>query len=86
LRAILHKKIYPQGSCSATPFIKKYLEATPISQFDEEEDNEDGDDEEELATVSENGSKWVKTDSECKLCTFNDLFTLLHFITQFFSV
>ncbi|QCE13587.1 uncharacterized protein LOC114162986 isoform X2 [Vigna unguiculata] len=64
LRAILHKKIYPQGSCSATPFIKKYLEATPISQFDEEEDNEDGDDEEELATVSENGSKWVKTDSE----------------------
>ncbi|BAT80029.1 hypothetical protein VIGAN_02298900 [Vigna angularis var. angularis] len=64
LRAILHKKIYPQGSCSTTPFINKYLEATPISQFDDDEDNEDGDDEEELATVSENGSKWVKTDSE----------------------
>ncbi|KAK7354582.1 hypothetical protein VNO80_20047 [Phaseolus coccineus] len=64
LRAILHKKIYPQGSCSTTPFIKKYLEATPISHFDDDEDNYDGDDEEELATISENGSKWVKTDSE----------------------
>ncbi|KAL2971017.1 hypothetical protein AAZX31_15G170500 [Glycine max] len=62
LRAILQKKIYPQGSCSTTPFVKKYLEATPISQFDDEEDD---DEEEELAAAAaENGSKWVKTDSE----------------------
>ena len=80
MRAILHKKIYPQGSCSTTPFIKKYLEATPISHFDDAEDNYDDDDDEELATISENGSKWVKTDSECKLYyTLNNLFTLLHF-------
>ncbi|KAL2327292.1 hypothetical protein Fmac_020719 [Flemingia macrophylla] len=61
LRAILQKKIYPQGSYSTTPFIKKYLETTPIPQFDEDEDDVD---EEELAIAAENGSKWVKTDSE----------------------
>ncbi|CAJ1975739.1 unnamed protein product [Sphenostylis stenocarpa] len=62
LRAILNKKIYPQGSCSNTPFVKKYLEATPMSQFEDDKDYDD--DNEELATVAENGSKWVKTDSE----------------------
>lgn len=63
LRAILQKKIYPQGSYSTTPFIKKYLETTSIPQFDDDEEEEDGD-EEELDTAAENGSKWVKTDSE----------------------
>ncbi|RDX78750.1 hypothetical protein CR513_40918, partial [Mucuna pruriens] len=62
LRAILHKKIYPQGSCSTTRFTKKYLETTPISQFDDDYDDEE--EEEEFATAKENGSKWVKTDSE----------------------
>ncbi|KAK7411843.1 hypothetical protein VNO78_03286 [Psophocarpus tetragonolobus] len=60
LRAILHKKIYPQGSCSTPSFVKKYLETRPISQFDDD----DSEDEEELAIAAENGSKWVKTDSE----------------------
>ena len=70
MRAILHKKIYPQGSCSTTPFVKKYLEATPIS-----DDGEDDDDEEELAAAAaENGCKWVKTDSECKFYTLINLF------------
>ncbi|TKY72887.1 hypothetical protein E2542_SST01632 [Spatholobus suberectus] len=41
LRAILHKKIYPQGSCSTTPFIKKYLETTPISQVDDDDEYDD---------------------------------------------
>ncbi|KAJ1437115.1 hypothetical protein SESBI_03960 [Sesbania bispinosa] len=56
LRAILHKKIYPQGSHT---FIKKYLENNLILQSDEY------DEEEEFATATDNGSKWVKTDSEC---------------------
>ncbi|XP_027338366.1 uncharacterized protein LOC113852336 [Abrus precatorius] len=60
LRAILHRKIYPQGSCSTTPSIKKYLETRPISQSDDDAD----DDEEEHTSAAENGSKWVKTDSE----------------------
>ncbi|KAJ1439940.1 hypothetical protein SESBI_02164 [Sesbania bispinosa] len=58
LRAILHKKIYPQGSYSTT-FIKKYLENNLMLQSDEY------DEEEEFATATYNGSKWVKTDSEC---------------------
>ena len=84
MRAILQKKIYPQGSCSTTPFVKKYLEATPISQFDDEEDD---DEEEELAAAAaENGSKWVKTDSECKFYTLINLFILYGLLITYISL
>ncbi|XP_004488128.2 protein DEEPER ROOTING 1 [Cicer arietinum] len=60
MRAVLHKKIHPHGSCSTT-FVKKYLENDPMPQY------EDIDDEEEELTTSaiDKGCKWVKTDSEC---------------------
>lgn len=60
MRAILHKKmkIHPQSS-SAALSSKKYLMNrtvnTPVSA--------NGDD---FNDNAENGSKWVKTDSECK--------------------
>ncbi|XP_055960686.1 protein DEEPER ROOTING 1 [Mercurialis annua] len=53
LRAILHKKIYPQNpssSSSSSSTAKKYLENKHNSDSDDEDDN--------------NRSKWVKTDSE----------------------
>ncbi|KAH7572035.1 hypothetical protein JRO89_XS04G0190600 [Xanthoceras sorbifolium] len=58
LRAILHKKIYPQSSTSSTTLsAKKYLEnrhKPKSANYDEDDENDKGD----------NGSKWVKTDSE----------------------
>ncbi|KAK6944726.1 hypothetical protein RJ641_025828 [Dillenia turbinata] len=54
LRAILQKKIYPQSSCP-TSSTKKYLENRQISSVGKEEETYEKEDE---------GSKWVKTDSE----------------------
>ncbi|KAK0572838.1 hypothetical protein LWI29_038013 [Acer saccharum] len=58
LRAILHKKIYPQSSTSSTTLSakKKYLENRhePKSANEDDENHKRG-----------NGSKWIKTDSEC---------------------
>lgn len=39
-----------------------------MPQFDE--DDNDDDDEEEPTSATNSGSKWVKTDSECKLYKF----------------
>ncbi|KAK7275567.1 hypothetical protein RIF29_16686 [Crotalaria pallida] len=54
LRTILHKKIYAQNSSRASS-MKKYLEDTKITR----NKNED-----ELEERSDEGCKWVKTDSE----------------------
>ncbi|XP_062148687.1 protein NEGATIVE GRAVITROPIC RESPONSE OF ROOTS-like [Alnus glutinosa] len=54
LRAILHKKIYPQSSSSAA---LKYLENRHMPKSSHDEDDE-------LNFKADNGSKWVKTDSE----------------------
>lgn len=63
LRLLLHKKIYPQSS-SSTLSIMRYLENRHMPKSD----NED-----EVNEKVTEGSKWVKTDSECKsLCV--DLF------------
>ncbi|KAK2645049.1 hypothetical protein Ddye_020244 [Dipteronia dyeriana] len=58
LRAILHKKIYPHSSTSSTTLSakKKYLE----NRHEPNSANEDAENHK-----GENGSKWVKTDSEC---------------------
>ncbi|XP_028078492.1 uncharacterized protein LOC114280332 [Camellia sinensis] len=59
LRAILHKKIYPQNSSSnPKATAKKYLET--ISHMHNSDNNEG----EMLDTAANDGSKWVKTDSE----------------------
>uniref|UniRef100_A0A803P3B3 Uncharacterized protein n=1 Tax=Cannabis sativa TaxID=3483 RepID=A0A803P3B3_CANSA len=55
LRAILHKKIYPQGSSNPSLSMKKYIE--------NRHNEDDLTDEQKNAVL--NGSKWVKTDSEC---------------------
>ncbi|XAR67210.1 hypothetical protein NMG60_11013688 [Bertholletia excelsa] len=55
LRAILHKKIYPQSSSPKTAVAKKYLE---IIHPDNAENNK------EMLELDNEGSKWVKTDSE----------------------
>ncbi|XP_062020257.1 protein DEEPER ROOTING 1-like [Rosa rugosa] len=63
LRAILHKKIYPQQSSNSTVSKKKYLENRHITksvtaseeQLDPKRDDSDSNDD---------GSKWDKTDSE----------------------
>ncbi|KAF7837546.1 uncharacterized protein G2W53_006028 [Senna tora] len=54
LRAILNKKIYPQGS-NSTMIIKKYLENKHMVAEN---------DEDELQNYADHRSKWVKTDSE----------------------
>ncbi|XP_052182948.1 protein DEEPER ROOTING 1-like isoform X2 [Diospyros lotus] len=54
LMAILHKKIYPQNS-NPKAAAKKYLETTQMH---------DSDSEDEIPNVANDGSKWVKTDSE----------------------
>ncbi|XP_015572933.1 protein DEEPER ROOTING 1 isoform X2 [Ricinus communis] len=54
LRAILHKKIYPQNP-SSTSSRKKYLENKLEAVSDSEDEMNENDD---------NKSKWVKTDSE----------------------
>ena len=55
---MLHKKIYSQNPSRASS-MKKYLEdkQTPKRQNNEDETQE---------RKSEDGYKWVKTDSECK--------------------
>ncbi|XP_008242324.1 PREDICTED: uncharacterized protein LOC103340664 [Prunus mume] len=57
LKAILHKKIYPKSSSASTMSMKKYLENRHniAKSANDEEINIDKEDE---------GSKWVKTDSE----------------------
>ena len=55
---MLHKKIYPQGA-SPTMSLKKYLEDKHILK-------PSSNDEDESDAITENGCKWVKTDSECK--------------------
>lgn len=61
LRAILNKKIHPQGS-SSTMVIKKYLKDKQMAESDNDED--------EFNTEADNGIKWVKTDSECESLNF----------------
>ncbi|KAI3714488.1 hypothetical protein L6452_21443 [Arctium lappa] len=55
LRAILNKKIHPQSS-TAKGMPKKYLGRKEISMGEDDEDDNEG-------------STWVKTDSECKKLT-----------------
>ncbi|XP_057468200.1 protein DEEPER ROOTING 1 [Actinidia eriantha] len=54
LRVILHKKIYPHNS-SAKATTKKYLETN---------NNQNTDSDDEMPDTANDGSKWVKTDSE----------------------
>ncbi|KAK1308654.1 hypothetical protein QJS10_CPA09g00078 [Acorus calamus] len=65
MRALLHKKIYPQSS-SPRSTGKKYLEG----KAKEEKDVID-DDKMRRSSSSCDGSKWVKTDSECKYIRLN---------------
>lgn len=70
MRAVLQKNIYPQGPRSAVS-IKKYLEngRLPESNIGEEEPTTDAD----------NGSKWDKTDSECKFRSINiDVYLMVY--------
>ncbi|KAF8406828.1 hypothetical protein HHK36_005949 [Tetracentron sinense] len=55
LRAILHKKIYPQKS-SPSSSMKKYLENRHTLKTSSED---------EMQEKANDGCKWVKTDSEC---------------------
>ncbi|MED6129227.1 hypothetical protein PIB30_105891 [Stylosanthes scabra] len=64
LRAILKKKIYPQGTTSSKMFIKKYLETKSMPQY-----YSDDEEEEEFDKAVVNGCKWVKTDADCKFST-----------------
>ncbi|XP_062087061.1 protein DEEPER ROOTING 1-like [Humulus lupulus] len=57
LRAILHKKIYPQGSSSPSLSMKKYIENRHMHSSNDQDDLTDD-------QKAVNGSKWVKTDSE----------------------
>ncbi|XP_010261786.1 PREDICTED: uncharacterized protein LOC104600511 [Nelumbo nucifera] len=54
LRAILHKKIYPQSSTSSS--LKKYLDNRQMLKAINKDD--------ELEETSDDGCKWDKTDSE----------------------
>ncbi|XP_010033723.2 protein DEEPER ROOTING 1 [Eucalyptus grandis] len=54
LRTLLRKKMYPQNTSRASS-MKRYLEDKPISRADKEKQEE-----------ADEGSKWDKTDSECK--------------------
>ncbi|KAI8553296.1 hypothetical protein RHMOL_Rhmol05G0004000 [Rhododendron molle] len=54
LRAILHKKVYPQKS-STKATTKKYIDNSHMHKPDEEDGTND---------TANDGSKWVKTDSE----------------------
>lgn len=79
LRAILHKKIYPQNPTTQKVPTRKFLDKTcpkscnnlhsPATRkcLDNKCDEYETDsDEETMDNSSEEGSKWVKTDSECK--------------------
>ena len=57
LRTILHKKIGAQNS-SRSPLMKKCLEDKKTTRKKNEEEPEER---------TDDGCKWVKTDSECKL-------------------
>ncbi|MCD7450873.1 hypothetical protein HAX54_008847 [Datura stramonium] len=58
LRAILHKKIYPQAaSPRATTTRKRYLDNGCVIESDSEDET--------FETVRDNGSKWDKSDSDC---------------------
>ncbi|GMH23308.1 hypothetical protein Nepgr_025151 [Nepenthes gracilis] len=66
LRAILHKKIYPQSS-SPTASTKKYLESSHISRAKTADDhNGDGDEDDNYNEIHKghDGSKWVNSDTE----------------------
>lgn len=58
---MLHKKLSPQNSCRAS---KKFLEEKTTSKKKEDQDNNDQT--RDRITTDHVGSKWVKTDSECK--------------------
>ncbi|MBA0777593.1 hypothetical protein Gotri_005598, partial [Gossypium trilobum] len=62
LKAILHKKIYPQNYSTKLSTKKSLESCTHISNTAE------GDEKIEKA---DDGSKWVKTDSECKIARFS---------------
>lgn len=58
LRTILSKKIYPQNSSRASS-MKKYIEDIQMPNMRKQDETED--------KPNNQKSKWVKTDSECKL-------------------
>lgn len=58
LRAILNKRIYPQSSSPKATTAKKYLQNRQFYMTDSED---------EMLNKANEGSKWVKTDSECEL-------------------
>ncbi|XP_049414021.1 protein DEEPER ROOTING 1-like [Solanum stenotomum] len=61
LRAILHKKIYPQASSPrGTTTRKRYIDNICMIENDSDQDNEAFD----SSTVLKNGSKWDKSDSD----------------------
>jgi hypothetical protein len=62
LRTLLHKKINPQSTSRASS-MKKYIEDRSTPKKDKEDD--------EKRDKTSNGSKWVKTDSECKFFFFH---------------
>ncbi|PON54295.1 hypothetical protein TorRG33x02_302920 [Trema orientale] len=55
-RAILNKKIYPQSS-NPSSSIKMYIENRHMQNSNKDNDNDQN---------ADNGSKWVKTDSDCE--------------------
>ncbi|KAG2712748.1 hypothetical protein I3760_04G140200 [Carya illinoinensis] len=63
MKAILHKKIYPQSSSTALS-MKKYLDNRVRIMKPADDDHEDH--HELMNLKGDNGSKWVNTDSECE--------------------
>ncbi|OWM66559.1 hypothetical protein CDL15_Pgr013776 [Punica granatum] len=61
LRTMLRKKIYPRNSSRASS-VKKYIEDRPAPKADK--------DDEKKEKISDDGSKWVRTDSDCKFIPF----------------
>ncbi|WOG94196.1 hypothetical protein DCAR_0313489 [Daucus carota subsp. sativus] len=59
LTTILSKKIYPQSSSPKANTPRKYLENKQFFMTDSESDSED-----EMSQEANDGSKWVKTDSD----------------------
>lgn len=68
---MLHKKMSPQNSYRASS-VKKYLEDKPIEK--KRNNDEDDNDNNQRREKTDDGCKWVKTDSECKLFQTLDIY------------
>lgn len=61
LRTMLHKKINPRNSPQPSS-VKKYIEDRPALKAEKDDGKKE--------KICDDGSKWVRTDSECKSISF----------------